>query len=219
MQQMKSIKRIYKTTAASLALCAVGAAFAQQASAGCGMYKYMAPASFRGDAFDSRAPRFLRTGFLKVSDEEVGADWSAEHEPAITGLWHFTYTAKGDEALGIPDGAAVDGGNTTWYADGNETTYSAMRAPDTGALCLGVWKKTGERSYELNHIGISWDPVNNAYAGPAFIKQYVTLEKSGNKYTGTFTIKQLKPDGKTLAVEIKGLIKAYRVTVDTDEQT
>lgn len=46
-----------------------------------------------------------------------------------------------------------------------------------------------------------------------------SCETSGNKYTGTFTITQLAPDGKTVQVVIKGLIKAYRVTIDTDEQT
>jgi hypothetical protein len=212
MKTMKSMRRLCKITAATLALGALGATFAQEASAGCGQYKYIAPALFKGDSWgEPGSTRFIRTGFLKVAD--------TEDEPTIVGLWHFTYTAKGDEALGIPDGAIVDGGNTTWFADGNEATYSGMRAPDTGAECMGVWKKTGERAYKLNHIGLSWDPVNNVFAGPAFIKQYVSLEPNGDKYTGTFTITQLAPDGKTVEVVIKGLIKAYRVTVDTDEQT
>lgn len=219
MQTLKSMKRLYKTTAAGLALCALGATFAQQANAGCGQYKYVAPALFKGDSWNSRGSgRFIRTGFLQVEDTD-SPDWKHEEEPSIVGLWHFTYIAKGDEALNIPDGAIVDGGNTTWFADGNEATYSGMRAPDTGAQCMGVWKKTGERAYKLNHIGLSWDPVNNVFAGPAFIKQYVTLDKNGNKYSGTFTIRQLGPDGKTLQVEIKGTIKAERVTIDTDEQT
>jgi hypothetical protein len=219
MKKINSMKRLYKTTAAGLALCALGAGFAQQASAGCGQYKYLAPASFRGDSWATPgAARFIRTGFLQVADTDTSPDWTNEQEPAITGLWHFNYIAEGDEAIGIPDGAIVDGGNTTWFADGNESTYSGMRAPDTGAVCMGVWKKTGERTYKLNHIGLSWDPVKNVFAGPAFIKQYVTLEKDGNKYTGTFTITQFKADGKTVQVEIKGNIKAYRVTVDTDEQ-
>jgi hypothetical protein len=225
MRKIRSMQRLCGTTAAGFVLCAMGATFAQQASAGCGQYKYVAPAVFKGDSFTGNSNGWqhsaglLRSGFLKVGYSDSGVDSKSEEEPSITGLWHFTYIAKGDEALDIPDGAIVDGGNTTWFADGNEATYSGMRAPDTGAQCMGVWQKTGERAYKLNHIGLSWDPVKNVFAGPAFIKQYVTLEESGNKYTGTFTITQLAPDGKTVEVVIKGLIKAYRVTVDTDEQT
>jgi hypothetical protein len=124
------------------------------------------------------------------------------------------------KTLGIPDGAIVDGGNTLWYADGNENTVSGVRAPDTGDVCLGIWKRTGERTYELNHIGLSWDPVKNVPGGPAFIKQYVTLAEDKNSYTGTFTINQLGPDGKTPALPalIKGTIVATRVTIDTDTQ-
>ena len=213
------MKRLYETSAAGLALCAAGALFAQQADAGCGQYKYLAPALFKENAGNaSNSARFIRTGFMTVAETEENPGSKSEPEPSIVGLWHFNYDAKGDEAIGIPDGTVVDGGNTTWFADGNEATYSGMRAPDTGAQCMGVWKKTGERAYKLNHIGLSWDPVANKFAGPAFIKQYVTLDQSGDKYTGTFTITQFAADGKTVEVEIKGLIKAYRVTVDTDEQ-
>jgi hypothetical protein len=93
-----------------------------------------------------------------------------------------------------------------------------VRAPDTGDVCLGVWNRTGEWTYELNHIGLSWDPVKKVYAGPAFIKQHVTLGEDKNSYTGTFTIDQLDPDGKTrsLPALIKGNIVATRVTIDTD---
>ena len=145
---------------------------------------------------------------------------TARHAP-IVGLWAFKYISKGNmETLGIPDGAIVDGGNTLWYADGNENTVSGVRAPDTGDVCLGVWKRTGEWTYELNHIGLSWDNVNNVPGGPAFIKQYVTLAKDKNSYSGTFTINQLKADGKTPALPalIKGKIVATRVTIDTDTQ-
>jgi hypothetical protein len=48
----------------------------------------------------------------------------------------------------------------------------------------------------------------------------VTLSRDGQSYTGTFSINQLMPDGKTpaLPAPIKGLITATRVTVNTDTQ-
>jgi hypothetical protein len=210
------------------ALLTLGAVFAQQANAGCLQYdppkktaSWETPGSFFG------AAKFQRADYRKDGEEEYGPSF---FRPEITGLWAFKYISKGNASkpfpITIPDGAPVDGGNTIWFADGNEITYSGMRDPSTGAVCLGVWKQTGERTYELNHIGLSWNPPGNAEGapvgpgGPAFIKQYVTLNKDGNSYTGTFTITQLGPDGKTLALPgvITGTIEATRVTVNTTTQ-
>ena len=166
-------------------------------------------------------------GPLEVYDDGGRPDhFGAE----IVGLWSFRYISKGNAhkppPINIQDGATVDGGNTTWFADGNEITYSGMRDPTTGAVCLGVWKQTGERTYVLNHIGLSWNPPGNPAGapvgpgGPAFIKQLVTLARDGNSYTGTFTITQLGPDGKTLALPgvITGTIEATRVTINTSTE-
>jgi hypothetical protein len=151
---------------------------------------------------------------------------TVESDPVLTkapivGLWVFKYISTGNlQTLGIPDGAVLDGGNTTWYADGNENTVSGVRAPDTGDVCLGIWQRTGTYNYELNHIGLSWDPVHNVTGGPAFIKQYVTLSEDGQSYKGVVTIRQLDPDGKTLSTPapIKGYIYAHRITIDSDSQ-
>jgi hypothetical protein len=209
--------------ASVLAVFTVGTAFTQLANAGCGKYQGLGAVRFdlgdQSSLFGS--PSFLRTNFIETSDEGGPAP--------IVGLWHFVYISKGNEALMIPDGAPVDGGNTTWYGDGNELTSSEMRDPATGSICLGVWKRTGEQTYELNHIGLSWDTVAKKLSGPAFIKQSVNLQKSGNKYTGTATITQYEADGKTVAtvpvnnilvpLVIHASIVAYRVTLDTYRQT
>jgi diguanylate cyclase (GGDEF)-like protein len=55
---------------------------------------------------------------------------------------------------------------TTWFADDNESTYSGVRNPIVGAVCLGVWKRTGEHTYGLNHIGLSWDPLAASVTPP-----------------------------------------------------
>jgi hypothetical protein len=159
--------------------------------------------------------------FVKPSETEQ-PDWGfhPSHAP-IVGLWAFRYISKGNSrSLGIPDGAIVDGGNALWFEDGNEMTSSGVRAPETGSVCLGIWRRTGETTYELTHVGLSWDPVYKTAAGPAFIKQYVTLGRGGNEYTGTFTINQLQADGKTpaLPAPVTGTVVATRVTIDTDSQ-
>jgi hypothetical protein len=212
----RTFKRNWKVWVTGLAMAGLGAGFAQQASAGCLDYK-----TPRKNAVSWQTPGefFGSLSVVKVSDGEYW-DWEpAVHRAPIVGLWSFKYISKGNlDTLGIPDGAVIDGGATVWYADGNENTLSGVRAPDTGDVCLGVWKRTGEWTYELNHLGLSWDPVKNEYAGPAFIKQHVTLAEDKKSYSGTFTIDQLKPDGKTHALPalIKGTIVATRVTLETD---
>jgi hypothetical protein len=219
----REFKRNWRSLTAGLAIVCLGAAFAQHANAGC--LDFRAPK--KAVSFETPREFFGSLSVMQVSDDKF---WESEPEDnyrwepsvrraPIVGLWSFKYLSKGNwNTLGIPDGAVVDGGATLWFADGNESTLSGVRAPDTGDVCLGVWKRTGEWTYELNHLGLSWDPVKKEYAGPAFIKQHVTLSEDKNSYTGTFTINQLGPDGKTPALPalIKGTIVAKRVTLDTD---
>ncbi|MGH8260827.1 MAG: hypothetical protein ACREUG_14200, partial [Steroidobacteraceae bacterium] len=82
----------------------------------------------------------------------------------ITGLWKFVFSAKGDtgpgapsNAIPMPDGATVDAGFVTWHDDGTELMNSG-RTPASGSFCMGVWKQTGPRTYELNHWALSWIP-------------------------------------------------------------
>lgn len=215
-----------------IVLVALGAGLTQQASAGClDVPGIKIPTSA---LLNSLSP-FGSARFLKADFRQEEYAPSFFFAP-IVGLWAFKYTSLGNMAtLGIPDGAPIDNGNTAWFADGNEVTFSGARNPIVGATCIGVWKQTGERTYVLNHIGLSWNPLapSNAPAGPgnpgggpgasggpAFIKQYVTLSKDGQSYTGTFAINQLMPDGKTpaLPAPIKGTISATRVTINTDTQ-
>jgi hypothetical protein len=82
----------------------------------------------------------------------------------------------------------------------------------TGNFCMGVWKKTGRSSYELNHFGLSWDPTGTTLIGPANIKEEVVLD-SENSYSGTFTIDQNDTEGH-LRAHISGLVSAQRITAD-----
>jgi hypothetical protein len=215
------LTRSRKALLTNIAFAILGIAFIQASHAGCGQYDSASKSvvDWRSPS-SSGFPRFIhadyRADYRLVDDDS--SDWHNAPKPPITGLWYFKYLSKGNTALGIPDGATLDEGNTIWFADGNEMTSSAMRAPDTGSICLGTWKTTGDRSYELNHIGLSWDPVHNVTAGPAFIKQFVTLEKGADEYTGVVTIIQYKADGKSVEIELKGVITATRVTVNTKTQ-
>jgi hypothetical protein len=204
----------------------LGVGFVQSAAAGCLDVPGVKPPSATGG-------KFVKADYRPSWEEEN------PYIAPIVGLWTFKYSSEGNaKTYGIPDGAEVDAGVTTWYADGNEITYSGVRNPVVGAFCAGVWKRTGENTYVLNHIGLSWDPQAapvsppqapgpagpgnpgggpGAPGGPAFIKQYLTLSKDHQSYTGTFTINQLETDGKTpvFPTPIKGSVTATRLTIDS----
>jgi hypothetical protein len=217
----RSITTFLDTARAALLTCALAmlavmaTGMLQSAYAGCGDVPLAKKMSFLGSP---QTGGFLKTGFMKVTDE----DSSFSSAAPIVGLWAFEYIAEGNEGWGGPkDGTMVDGGNTLFFAEGNEITVSGVRDPNTGSVCLGIWKRTGDNSYELNHIGLSWNPAANppASLGPAFIKQWLTLAKDGNNYNGYFTINQLKSDGvHNLMPTITGRIHARRVTLTTDTQ-
>jgi hypothetical protein len=142
-----------------IGLFALGTGLAQQASAGClDVPGIKIPTSdLRNSPSPFSSARFMKADFRQVSEEEFAPSFF--HAP-IVGLWAFKYTSLGNMAtLGIPDGTPIDNGNTAWFADGNEITYSGVRNPVGGAICIGVWKQTGERTYVLNHIGLSWNPL------------------------------------------------------------
>jgi hypothetical protein len=224
MQRNKLVSRRIGTVAASLAICALGAAFVQQANAGCSQSylpkktaSWYAPGSLYG------AAKFVKADYRQVSEDDYGQSF---FRPAITGVWAFQFISKGNlGTLGIPDGP-FDNGNTLWFADGNEMTVSGARDPASGDVCVGVWKQTGEWTYELTHIGLGWNVAGNPQGlpvgpgGPGIFKELITLGRDGNSYSGTFTLTQLGPDGKTpaLPAPIKGLVVATRVTQNTTTQ-
>jgi hypothetical protein len=209
----------------TVATLALGVVFAQQAGAGCAQINLPAKSAWQTPG------EFFGGAKLKLVDDRREGDYAPSffHAP-IVGLWSFKYISEGNAnkpaPINIPNGVVIDHGNTSFFADGNESTYSGMRDPTTGAVCLGIWKRTGEYTYELNHIGLSWNPPGNPQnapvgeGGPAFIKQFITLSRDGNSYTGTVTIRQLLPDGKTLATPapITGKIEATRVEINTTTQ-
>jgi hypothetical protein len=127
--------RSSKAFLTGVAFAVLSIASIQASHAGCG--KYGPPSK---SAIDWRlpsstgSPRFIRADY-RADYRLVDDDWSGwqEHaKPPITGLWYFKYLSKGN--TGITDGATLDEGNTIWFADGNEMTSSAMRAPIRAAF-------------------------------------------------------------------------------------
>ena len=109
----------------------------------------------------------------------------SEGNAIIAGLWRFTFVAKGNAS--IPDGAVLDTGYVTWHADGREIMNSS-RAPISGDFCMGVWKQTKRNTFKLNHFAMGWDPSGTTFIGPTNVREVVTVDRSGNSYSGPFTL-------------------------------
>ena len=153
-------------------------------------------------------PTLLRTAF------------DADDEGSIVGMWHVLLTAHTMNGQAIPN-TVIDNSLAVWHRDGTEIMNSLRPAQD-GNFCLGVWKRTGQRSYLLNHIpwgGNVFDPTAppDAIGAPQAgvqILENVTLSADGDSYSGTFTLQAYDTSGNVYA-SFSGTVSAKRVTTST----
>jgi len=149
--------------------------------------------------------------------DSLQSDWLlrvADDTDPIVGMWHVTFTAEGNAG-----GTPLDNALVTWHSDGTELMNSA-RPPQDGDFCMGIWKKTGRKTYKLNHFAWFANDTANApggignTTGPTRILQQVTLSPDGKHYSGTFTLDAYDTSGTQVA-HIVGVIAATRITINT----
>lgn len=121
---------------------------------------------------------------------------------SIVGLWHLTYTDS--------TGAFFLESFDMWHSDGTEYE-TANFPPAMGNNCLGVWKQTGRRTVQLNHIGWNFN-ADGSSAGYFTLTETNTVSRKGDTYSGTFDYKVYDVNGN-LQQEVTGTIDAKRVTV------
>jgi hypothetical protein len=134
-------------------------------------------------------------------------------DTTMVGFWHVDFVAQGN-TNGIPDGTPIDSAYVQWHSDGTEIMNSS-RDPRTSSFCLGVWKRTGTFTYVLKHFALSWNN-DGTPQGPATIVESVTLARSGDTFTGSFTITQYATDGITIIppTPIVGTLSGTRITAN-----
>ena len=198
-------RSVLKTAATTVGLAVCATVFMPTARADCGSYTSMGQKPVPAPA---QRP-LLRAIAYRLTTPAVAAR-DDDNDAAIVGMWKVQFVSEGTN--GIPDGTMIDSAYAQWHSDGTEIMNSG-RPPITSSFCLGVWKKTGESTYKLNHFALSWDPSGTVFVGPANIRENVTLNAQGNSFSGTFTIDQFDTNGNTLA-HIVGKINAQRVTAD-----
>lgn len=204
------IKPAYRTLAVAFAGLISTFLLGFNANAECGMYRPAPhPSSWQpGPQSRLAPPRLVPAGFI------IGAD-DDDAGPSMVGLWKEHWISENSD--GIPDGAEVDASYSQWHSDGTEMNLSGLRSPLIGDVCLGVWEKTGARTYRLNHFGISYDSTGLNLVGPARIQQWLTLDPKGDSISGRFTIDQYDEAGNLLA-HVQGKITGTRVTINTGFQ-
>jgi hypothetical protein len=122
-------------------------------------------------------------------------------QPTIIGLWSVTLTSGG---------AVIDIGYDAWHGDGTETLNDA--SPVSHNVCLGVWKQTGSRTYQLKHPALRFDAAGNVI-GTLILRETNLVNRTGDRFTGTFTIEFFDPSGNSIFTGA-GEIAGERITVD-----
>lgn len=180
----------------------------------------LAPAGFAQSAsvfYSAHAPMAL-AGMALVEDS---TDKQGDGDDAgMAGLWQYSYVSEGSAPV-APDGAVVDAGYKMLTSDHTEIVVTAARAPVIDNVCVGVWKKTGEHTYAVNHFGASWlpdpsAPLGYSFQGPANVREALTLSEDGKSFTGTFTVDQFD-NAKNLLVHLQGKLMGKRLTITSKE--
>ncbi|MBZ5566258.1 MAG: hypothetical protein LAN64_00250 [Acidobacteriia bacterium] len=135
-----------------------------------------------------------------------GATMGEVRLASIVGLWHVLF---------VSDGKPFDEGFDMWLSDGTEIlndTAPPQPANGAGTVCLGVFRKTGPRTYKLKDPFWSFDPGANL-VGTGLITETVTLDAGGDSYHGSFKFQVFDPS-KDLVFEAAGHLTAERITPD-----
>ena len=182
-------------------LVVLGVASSQIAIAQCG--SVAKKTSFGAQPFENygaiRLASYTGAGFQ--SDDE----WGEQGPEALVGLWKVSFV---DAKMNFSDTSYV-----TYHSDFTEFQNSE-RTPSTGAVCQGVWKKTGRSTYKVNHYALGYgDNVN--LTNVIRIREFITVDRSRNSFTGEF-IQDVYDTAHNFIVEFKGPITGKRVTIDSD---
>jgi hypothetical protein len=119
--------------------------------------------------------------------------------PSIVGLWDVKGYVQGQFVGEIFD---------MWGADGTEVEVDASN-PLYGNVCNGVYIQTGTLLYRLTHPSWNFDGNGNLI-GTVIIRELITLDPKGDRYTGVVTYDVFDLNGR-LVSHNEGNLVATRV--------
>jgi hypothetical protein len=195
------------------ALAVVGA-LAPAARAGCGDPSQLQAAPFVFSQTSSNAQAVVQRA--KSEAAAIAAGNATTNTASVVGLWRIQFISQGNTTRTppIPDGAMLDFGYVQWHSDGTELMNSGGHAANTGNFCMGTWVRSGYFSYELNHFALGYDATTGNLVAKVNIVENITLDPSGNEFTGTFVENVYDPVTGAHVDHVVGTISAQRITVD-----
>lgn len=192
--------KTFKIITTTLGLAAFAATFAPLANAGCADAGAKPAASLgRHSGVYLMQAAYRPAWLVPVGDRD-------NDDAPIVGMWKVEFDANG---------GVFDFGYQQWHGDGTEILNSGKRSPASENFCLGVWKKAGHNTYKLNHYALSYDPATGLMNAMVNIHEYVTLNRDGDSFSGTFTVDVYTPQGVVIPpAHVEGTITGGRVTAD-----
>jgi len=136
--------------------------------------------------------------------------------PSIVGMWSFQFISMGNTTHNpsIADGTQLNFGYTQFHSDETEILNAGARSPAQQNFCLGVWQKTGDFTYQVNHFALNYNATTGALIGRIIVVEMVTVSPGGTAFSGTFVETIFDTTGKQTD-QLTGQVKGQRITVDT----
>ena len=206
------MKVTYRTVTTTLTAALVGMLLVPAASA-CALSDQPTPSARLQLMQDSQDPREL------VSSASLGLELSnlaSGRSPSIVGMWSFQFISMGNTTHNpsIADGTELNWGYNQFHSDETEILNAGARSPAQQNFCLGVWQKTGDFTYQVNHFALNYNATTGALVGKIIVVEMVTVSPGGTAFSGTFVETVFDTMGNQTD-HLTGQVMAQRITVDT----
>ncbi len=206
------MKTMLRVVPAGLGIAIIAAFLAPGASAGCADVPVRPAAALGSNQHSYLVQAAYQPARFVLVDSTAGPD--------VVGLWHVVFTQN--KTFG---GGLFDDSYAAWHSDGTEIMNSGAHSPAYGNFCMGVWTKTGHSTFTLKHIALdySMQPVGSTTPSViVIIREEVTVDRSGNHFTGSFTADIYAPyssslpatPGAHIATVGAGTVSGDRITAD-----
>ena len=206
------MKTMLSALPASLGVAIIVTILAPGASAGCADASARPAAVLGPNQHSYLVQAAYRPARFVLVDAPPGAD--------VVGLWHVVFTQNTNFGGGL-----FDDSYAAWHGDGTEIMNSGVHSPAYGNFCMGVWTKSGPSTYKLKHIALdySMQPVGSTTPSViVIIREEVTVDRTGNHFTGSFTADIYAPyssalpatPGAHIASVGAGTVSGDRITAD-----
>lgn len=121
---------------------------------------------------------------------------------SIVGLWHIRF---------VVNDQTIQEAFQLWNTGGTEV-HNPNVDPRSGNVCLGVWKRSGDKTtYTLTHRVWNYDSDGN-FGGTINLSETISLGDHGTTHSGSFTLDFYDPSGNFL-FEVPGNVVAERIPV------